>query len=131
LSSFRYRSSSSAEHHAAPAFRPCVYRRSCGFVIENEAYFGRVIWRGESLPGLHEPLLDELTFQRAQRLLRALREDAALRRGNPGDYPLSGLLRCGPCRRAHVGMSARGNRGLYHYNACSGRAEARPERLRR
>ena len=45
----------------------------------------------------------------------------ALRRGNPGDHLLSGVIRCGRCRRAYVGMSARGKSGLYHYYACSGR----------
>jgi site-specific DNA recombinase len=45
----------------------------------------------------------------------------ALRRSNLGDYLLSGLVRCGRCRRAYVGMSARGNGGQYHYYACSGR----------
>ena len=90
-------------------------------VLQNEAYLGRVLWRGQSMPGLHEPLVDELTFQRAQRLLRERGEDMALRRSNPGDYLLSGLVRCGRCRRAYVGASARGNGGLYHYYACSGR----------
>jgi site-specific DNA recombinase len=90
-------------------------------VLQNEAYLGRVLWRGESLPGLHEPLIDDLTFKRAQRLLRQRSEDMALRRSNPGDYLLSGLVRCGRCRRAYVGASARGNGGLYHYYACSGR----------
>jgi site-specific DNA recombinase len=51
----------------------------------------------------------------------------ALRRSNPGDYLLSGLLRCGRCRRAYVGMSARGNGGLYHYYACSGRQKLGPK----
>jgi site-specific DNA recombinase len=45
----------------------------------------------------------------------------ALRRTNPGDYLLSGLVRCSRCKRAYVGMSARGNAGHYHYYACSGR----------
>ena len=84
-------------------------------------YLGRVTWRGQSLPGKHESLVDELTFQRAQRLLRERGEDMALRRSNPGDYLLTGLIRCGRCKRAYVGMSARGNGGHYHYYACSGR----------
>lgn len=101
------------EHAPAPAagWQPAVVQ----WVLENEAYLGRVIWRGQSLPGLHEPLIDEVTFRRAQRLLRERGEDAALRRSNPGDYLLSGLIRCGRCCRAYVGMSARGNGGLYHY----------------
>lgn len=53
------------EHAPAPAAgrQPAVVQ----WVLENEAYLGRVIWRGESLPGLHEPLIDELTFTRARR----------------------------------------------------------------
>jgi site-specific DNA recombinase len=107
------------EQAAAPpaGWQPAVVQ----LVLQNEAYLGRVLWRGESLPGLHEPLVDELTFQRAQRLLRERGEDMALRRSNSGDYLLSGLVRCGRCRRAYVGASARGNGGLYHYYACSGR----------
>jgi site-specific DNA recombinase len=107
------------EQAAAPSagWQPAVVQ----LVLQNEAYLGRVLWRGQSLPGRHEPLVDELTFQRAQRLLRERGEDMALRRSNPGDYLLSGLVRCGRCRRAYVGASARGNGGLYHYYACSGR----------
>ena len=38
-----------------------------------------------------------------------------------GSLLLTGLVRCGRCRRAYVGMSAKGNGGTYHYYACSGR----------
>jgi site-specific DNA recombinase len=103
---------------APPAgWQPAVVQ----LILANEAYLGRVIWRGQSLPGLHKPIVDEVTFRRAQALLRERGEDMALRRSNPGDYLLSGLIRCGRCHRACVGMSARGNGGLYHYYACSGR----------
>jgi site-specific DNA recombinase len=113
------------EQAAAPpaGWQPAVVQ----LVLQNEAYLGRVLWRGQSLPGRHEPLVDELTFQRAQRLLRERGEDMALRRSNPGGYLLSGLVRCGRCRRAYVGMSARGNGGLYHYYACSGRQKLGPK----
>ncbi|MEA2360038.1 MAG: site-specific recombinase [Solirubrobacteraceae bacterium] len=113
------------EHAPAPAagWQPAVVQ----WVLENEAYLGRVIWRGESLSGLHEPLIDEVTFTRAQRLLRERGENMALRRSNPGDYLLSGLLRCGRCKRAYVGMSAKGNGGTYHYYACSGLQKLGPK----
>ena len=41
-------------------------------VLENDAYLGRVHWRGDSYPGLHEPLIEEHIFQAAQALLREL-----------------------------------------------------------
>ena len=108
-----------AEQAPAPpaGWQPAVVQ----LILDNEAYLGRVIWRQQSLPGLHEPLIDDVTFQRARRLLRERGEDMALRRSNPGDYLLTGLIRCGRCRRAYVGMSARGNGGTYHYYACTGR----------
>jgi hypothetical protein len=59
--------------------------------------------------------------------LRERSEDMALRRSNPGNYLLSGLLRCGRCKRAYVGMSAKGNGGTYHYYACSGRQKLGPK----
>jgi site-specific DNA recombinase len=91
------------------------------WLLENEAYLGRVHWRGDSYPGLHEPLINEHVFQAAQALLKERGEDLTLRRGNRSDFLLSGVMRCGRCKRAYVGMSAKGNGGTYFYYACSGR----------
>jgi site-specific DNA recombinase len=92
-------------------------------ILHNDAYTGRIHWHGETLDGLHEPLVDEVTFARAQRLLDGRRGDFAARRANTSEFLLSGLVRCGRCRRAYVGVSANGNGGAYHYHyyACSGR----------
>jgi site-specific DNA recombinase len=108
-----------AEQAPAPpaGWQPAVVQ----LILDNEAYLGRVIWRQQSLPGLHESLIDDVTFHRARQLLRERGEDMALRRSNLSDYLLTGLIRCGRCRRAYVGMSARGNGGTYHYYACTGR----------
>jgi site-specific DNA recombinase len=48
-------------------------------------------------------------------------EDLAMRAASRAEFLLTGLVRCGRCRRAYVGMSAKGNGGTYHYYACSGR----------
>jgi site-specific DNA recombinase len=109
----------SAERAPAPprGWQPAVVQ----LLLTNEAYLGRVHWRGQSYPGLHEPLVDEPTLKRAKALLAERGEDVARRRGNASDFLLSGVVRCGKCKRAYVGMSARGNGGHYHYYACSGR----------
>ncbi len=44
-----------------------------------------------------------------------------MRAASRAEFLLTGLVRCGRCRRAYVGMSAKGNGGTYHYYACSGR----------
>jgi site-specific DNA recombinase len=80
--------------------------------------------------GVHEPLVDELTFQRAQAILRERGKDISRRRGNASAFLLSGVVRCASCGKAYVGMSARGNGGRYEYYACSGRQKHGPKACR-
>jgi site-specific DNA recombinase len=95
-------------------------------ILANPAYRGLIRWNDDTHPGLHEPLVDEETFEKAQAILSRRGEDASLRRGNPTDFLLSGLVRCGHCGRAYVGTSAHGNGGRYTYYACSTRYKYGP-----
>jgi site-specific DNA recombinase len=108
-----------SEHAPSPprGWQPAVVLH----ILQNEAYVGRVHWRKETFQGRHQPLVDEDIFARARALLSERGEDFAARRANTSDFLLSGLIRCGRCRRAYVGMSAKGNGGTYRYYACSGR----------
>ena len=107
-----------AEHAPAPprGWQPAVVL----WILANEAYVGRVHWREQTFPGVHDPLIDQDTFDRVQALLKERGGDWTHRAAR-AEFLLSGLLRCGRCRRAYVGMSAKGNGGTYHYYACSGR----------
>jgi site-specific DNA recombinase len=103
-------------------------------ILGNPAYRDLVRWKGETHPGLHEPLVDEHTFQKAQEILERRHRQASLRRGNPSDFLLSGLVRCDNCGRAYVGTSAHGRSARYTYYACStrykyGSGKCRGERL--
>jgi len=100
------------------------------WIIGNPTYTGKIRWRDRLFDGVHEPLVDELTFQRAQAILRERGEDISRRRGNASDFLLSGVVRCGSCGKAYVGMSARGNGGRYEYYACSGRQKHGPKACR-
>ena len=95
-------------------------------ILANPAYKGLVRWNGETHPGLHDPLVEDETFEKAQEILRRRGEDVSLRRGNPTDYLLSGLVRCHHCGRAYVGTSAHGRNGRYTYYACSTRYKYGP-----
>jgi site-specific DNA recombinase len=53
--------------------------------------------------------------------------DASRSRGNRSDFLLSGVVRCGHCGRAYIGMSARGKGGTYHYDACTARQKYGPK----
>jgi site-specific DNA recombinase len=100
------------------------------FILTNPTYTGKIRWRDKTFDAQHQPLVDELTFARAQAILRERGEDVSRRRGNASDFLLSGLVRCGRCGGAYIGMSARGNGGTYHYYACTGRQKYGPKACR-
>jgi hypothetical protein len=100
------------------------------WIISNPTYTGQIRWRDKLFDGVHEPLVDEFIFQQAQAILRERGNDISRRRGNASDFLLSGVVRCGSCGKAYVGMSARGNGGRYEYYACSGRQKHGPKACR-
>jgi hypothetical protein len=100
------------------------------WIIGNPTYAGRIRWRDYVFDGVHEPLVDELAFERAQTILRERGENVSRRRGNASNFLLSGVLRCAHRGKAYVGMSARGNGGRYEYYACSGRQKHGPKACR-
>jgi site-specific DNA recombinase len=117
-----------AEQSPAPSAgwgHPAVHR-----VLTNPTYLGRLRWRGEDFASGHEPLIDPDTFRQAQTILSERGEDASRRRGNRSDFLLSGVIRCGHCGRAYIGMSAHGKGGTYHYYACTARQKYGPKACR-
>jgi site-specific DNA recombinase len=102
--------------NGTPFARPAVLA-----ILQNPIYIGRIEFRGIQVPGLHEPLVDDQVFFAAQQILAERGESQALKRGHATEYLLSGLVRCGRCKRAYVGTSARGRNGFYHYYVCSKR----------
>ena len=114
-----------AEHAPAPSAgwgHPAVHR-----VLTNPTHLGRIRWRDQDFESTHEPLIDQDTFDRARVILAERGEDASRRRGNRSDFLLSGVIRCGHCGRAYIGMSAHGKGGTYHYYACTARQKYGPK----
>jgi Recombinase zinc beta ribbon domain len=67
----------------------------------------------------------------AQAILSERRSaNSSRRRGNRSDFLLSGVIRCGHCGRAYIGMSAHGKGGTYHYYACTARQKYGPKSCR-
>jgi site-specific DNA recombinase len=99
-------------------------------ILANPAYRGLIRWNGSLFEGVHEPLVDQELFEKAQEILRRRGEDASLRRGNPSEFLLSGLVRCHQCGRAYVGTSAHGRSNRYTYYACSTRYKYGPSKCR-
>ncbi|HTZ88369.1 MAG TPA: recombinase family protein, partial [Solirubrobacteraceae bacterium] len=113
------------EHAPAPGAgwgHPAVHR-----ALTNPTYLGRIRWRGQDFDSTHEPLIERETFEQAQAILAERGIDISRRRGNRSDFLLSGVIRCGRCGRAYIGMSARGKGGIYHYYACTARQKYGPK----
>ena len=95
-------------------------------ILANPAYRGLVRWNGETHPGLHQPLVDDDTFDKAQEILRRRGEDASLRRGNPSDYHSLRPSPLPPVRPRLRRHHAHGRNGRYTYYACSTRYKYGP-----
>ena len=74
---------------------------SVSTVLRNEIYIGKLPSDrdGVSYPGEHEPIIDEITFKQAQRLLNARMEhfDESLKHPFKAKYLLTGITYCGQC----------------------------------
>ena len=73
-------------------------------ILESRIYLGEVVWRGEWFPGQHQAILTEAEWERAQRgWVKGRRRQSR--------HPLSGVVRCGLCRRvAGVDGNGKGSR---------------------
>lgn len=46
-----------------------VGKNAINSILKNQFYLGKLIWKKETHKGLHEPLIDQLTFDKVQRIL--------------------------------------------------------------
>ena len=95
-----------------------VWRYSTvNWILSNPTYIGKAKWQGRVLPGNHQPIIDEATFEQVQRTMRL---NNINRRASTGERVLSGLLRCGLCGRS--GNVKHGWKGAVRY-ICVTRAQ--------
>ncbi|WP_085833935.1 recombinase family protein [Clostridium merdae] len=103
--------------------------RTVEYVLNNPVYLGKIRWtpsRGEAkgngttktiLPGIHEPIIDEETWKRAQRRKKQRQEYCSHARQEPlrGEYLLRGLVHCAACRGMLVKLG-KANLQCVNYN---------------
>lgn len=85
------------------------------FILKNPIYRGIVRWDGEEVPGLHEALIDSITFQRVQDILSG-RNQTKAKPASEKDFIYKGLFSCANCGCAISPQSTKG----HHYYACTG-----------
>jgi site-specific DNA recombinase len=69
-------------------------------LLRDRYYLGYVTYKGEQIPGRHEPIADEDLFQRVQDVINT-RAAAGERRRIHHHY-LKGSVNCGRCHRIHI-----------------------------
>jgi site-specific DNA recombinase len=104
-------------------------------VLRSRAYLGEVYFRDTWHQGLHQPLIEQTTFDATQALMDERGEAHSKRASNASDYLLAGHVRCLHCGKQFVGAAAHGKRHRYPYYVCFSRhrygtATCPAERLR-
>lgn len=77
------------------------------YILSNPVYAGKLNHQGDLVPGQHEPLIDEETWQEAQSEL----QKRHLKKAPRGKYLLSNLLLCGACGATMKHTHAKDSRG--------------------
>lgn len=78
-------------------------------IIQNRIYIGKIKYKGVEYDGVHDPIIDELTFERAQRRYAELSKanDRLYRSAFKGKHLLTGLLFCEHCKARFFVKTAR------------------------
>jgi site-specific DNA recombinase len=87
-------------------------------VLTNRIYLGELTFRRITTTGCHPPVIEQATFDEAQRILAARAGDRAKRAASGSDYLLTGLIRCPACGSAMLGTRAHGRTRIYRYYTC-------------
>lgn len=69
--------------------------------------------------GIHDPLIDEHTFNQVQDILNGRRKKAAVFYTRRDELPLRGYLICGRCERKLTGSASTGRGMKYYYYHCT------------
>jgi site-specific DNA recombinase len=94
-------------------------RRCLLHMLRNPVYVGKIRWLKDLHDGMHEPLVSEDVFNRAQEVLTVRSKDLRGRLwSNLSERFLTGIIRCGLCDGGMVGVSGRKNGKKHVYYAC-------------
>lgn len=96
-------------------------------LLRNPVYIGKIKLKATKdeeeklVKGLHQPLIDENTFNIVQEILSGKKERqniGKLQRSKP-ELPLRGFLECPRCGKKLTGSASKGQGGRYFYYHCS------------
>ncbi|HOR98941.1 MAG TPA: recombinase family protein [Kiritimatiellia bacterium] len=89
-------------------------------LLTNMIYIGKIDYKGNIYEGEHEPIIDDVTWQGVQTILRRNGQTGGTRVRNKYGALLKGIIRCVPCNAAMVhALTAKKGCRKYRYYVCS------------
>ena len=89
--------------------------------LSNTVYIGKYMYKGQEVPGMAVPLIDEATFYRASKRLQQNKRSTVTEKSKV-EYLLHGKAFCGYCGSHLIGISGTSKTGdKHHYYACYNR----------
>lgn len=87
-------------------------------ILEKTFYFGKMYAKkwDEYATGLHQPITDEITWQRAYHYLILKKKNYKYQ--DETLYPLKGVLKCEYCKYPMTSSPSRGRNGIVYYYEC-------------
>jgi DNA invertase Pin-like site-specific DNA recombinase len=99
----------------------CVYRtgrpittNGLYYLLRNPIYIGKITWRGQYLPGIHEPIISEDLFLAAQSRIK----DKVRKKPLYKEYLLSPLVKCSECGSTMTNTFTNKKKRRYYYYKC-------------
>lgn len=86
-------------------------------LLENKHYIGMVSYKGEWYEGIHKPIVDKETFEKAQKIL-AERDAETNSRVSRINAPLAGMIRCAHCGNKFFFRRVKTKDGSWLYCNC-------------
>ena len=94
-------------------------------ILKNPLYVGKLRWLDAIYEGIHDPIVSDALFEKAQAVLEERNEDVKGRQWKSNDKRLlSGVIRCGRCNSHMAGNGCRKDDAYIPYYACSKRTDA-------
>jgi site-specific DNA recombinase len=86
-------------------------------ILRNPVYIGKIRWNDKIFQGIHEPIISEELFNRAQELMKTkIKKPHQVFKRN---YLLSGLIRCTDCGSTMTNNYTSKKTGRYYYYKCT------------
>jgi len=101
------------------------YYKKVKYVLQNRIYIGEVSYDKAWYKGLHKPIIDNDTFQKAQERLQEIEIDCEYRKTNSRTYLLTGMLWCGVCGERMFVKHSISKGKTYLYYKCYARDRVR------